>query len=246
MRSTSSAERRNDAALIQYATSGLDAATSAPPITGATVQLTFSPVWMREFARASSSSSTRFGRPAYTAGRKNPVANPATAARATIAPAEPANGSAQNTRNLTRSEPTISPRRENRSSSGPRKSPTATAGRNSTIISALTHGPEFVLSFTSTTSATVASSVPRLEPRVARKSSRKPGALPRRLSCRRRPITGARSLSGRSGSRPQPGESLGEERMLVGRSHRDPHRSRRAEAGEGTDDHPLAEQRFEP
>ena len=34
--------------------------------------------------------------------------------------------------------------------------------------------------------------------------------------------------------------------MLVRRSDRDPHRSRRAEAGEGADDHPLAEQRLEP
>jgi hypothetical protein len=62
--STSSAERRNDTALTQYAKSGPHAATSTPPMTGATVQLTFSPVWMSEFALVRSSSSTRFGNPA--------------------------------------------------------------------------------------------------------------------------------------------------------------------------------------
>ena len=64
MRRTSKAETRNEPALIQYATSGLEAATSAPPITGAIVQLTFSPVWMSEFARVRSDSSTRLGNPA--------------------------------------------------------------------------------------------------------------------------------------------------------------------------------------
>ena len=54
----------NDAPLSQYARSGPDAATSAPPMIGATVQLTFSLVWMSELARVSSCSSTRFGRPA--------------------------------------------------------------------------------------------------------------------------------------------------------------------------------------
>jgi hypothetical protein len=64
MPATRSAESANDAALTQYAVSGLVAATSAPPRIGASVQLTFSPVWINEFARASSSSLTRFGRPA--------------------------------------------------------------------------------------------------------------------------------------------------------------------------------------
>src|SRR5947208_4048535 len=180
------------------------------------------------------------------AGLKKPVAKPATPASATTVPAEFANGSAQKTRKRTRSEATISPRRENRSSKGPRKSPTTTAGRNSTIISALTHGPESVRSLTSTTSATVASKVPRLEPRVARKSSRNSGALPRRLSCRRRPVTRARSLSGSSGGRPHLRKRSSKEHVLIGRSDGHAHRSSCAEAGEGTNDDTFAKQRLEP
>src|SRR5438093_2889525 len=201
---------------------------------------------MSEFARVRSASSTRLGRPAYTAGLKKPVAKPATPASATIVPAEFANGSAQKTRKRTRSEATISPRRENRSSSGPRKSPTTTAGRNSTIMSALTHGPESVRSLTSTTSATVASRVPRLEPSVARKSSRKPGAVPRRLSCRRRPVTRARSLSGSSCGRPHLRQRSGQERVLSGGSDGHAYRLRRAEAGERPNDDPFAKQALEP
>ncbi len=181
-RSSNSADTTNDTPFSQYARCGPDAATSAPPMIGATVQLTFSLVWMSEFARARSCSSTRFGRPAYTAGRKNPVASPAIPASATICPAVFANGRVKKTPARTRSETIMSPRRETRSSSGPSASPTATAGRNSTISRALTHEPEFVRSLMSTTSATVASSVPRLDPSVDRNSSRKPGAVPRRLS----------------------------------------------------------------
>src|SRR5436309_6059624 len=201
---------------------------------------------MSEFARVRSASSTRLGSPAYTAGLKKPVAKPSTPGSATIVPAESANGSAQKTRNRTRSEATISPRREKRSSSGPSKSPTTTAGRNSTIMSALTQGPESVRSLTSTTSATVASNVPRLEPRVARKSSRKAGALPRRLSCRRRPVTRARSLSGSSGGRPHLREGSSKKRLLIGSSDGHTHRLRRTESGEGPDDDAFAEQGLEP
>ena len=107
----------------------------------------------------------------------------------------------------TRSETIIRPRRETRSSSGPRKSPTATAGRNSAIIRTLTHEPELVRSLTSTTSATVASSVPKLEPSVARNRRRKPGAVPRRLNWRRKPVTAAESV--RKPLRPfSPGQAL--------------------------------------
>src|SRR3954451_16121694 len=139
----------------------------------------------------------------------------------------------------------MTPRRGSRSRNGPKNRPTATAGRNSTNINPATHGPEFVRSFTSITSATVASSVPRLEASVAKNSRRKPDDLPRRLSCRRKPFTPPRSLSGSCCRRAQPLERVREERVLVRRAYRDADRVRRAEAGERTHDHPLAQQRVE-
>ena len=84
MRATSIAEMRNETALIQYAASGPAAAVRMPPSTGPTAQLRFSTVWRSAFAAGSWSGGTRFGMPAYTAGRKKPVASPATNASATI------------------------------------------------------------------------------------------------------------------------------------------------------------------
>ena len=174
MRATSAAEMRNETALIQYAVFGPKAAVISPPRIGPIIQLTFSTVWSSAFASGSSSFDTRFGTPAYTAGRKKPFASPATAARATIAPGLVANGSAQKTATRTRSEPIISLRRSKRSRNGPSVSPTKIVGRNSTMSTAPTQSPESVRSLTSIASAMAAIRVPRLDPSVERKRSRKP------------------------------------------------------------------------
>ena len=50
IRTTKTAETRNDTALIQYAASGPAAAVSTPPTTGPTAQLAFSIVWSSAFA----------------------------------------------------------------------------------------------------------------------------------------------------------------------------------------------------
>jgi hypothetical protein len=47
---SSSAETRKVAALIQYARSGPDSASSAPPITGPVIQAMFSTAWRSELA----------------------------------------------------------------------------------------------------------------------------------------------------------------------------------------------------
>jgi len=94
--------------------------------------------------------------PAYTAGRKKPVAIPTRNASATIAAALPANGRTQNRAARARSE-TISRRRlESLSTSGANSSPIRMTGRKSAIRSALTQAPEPVRSKTSTVSATAA------------------------------------------------------------------------------------------
>ena len=79
MRASSAAETTNVAALIQYARPGPCAAIRMPPSTGPTIHVRFSTVWNRDVASGSSASSTRLGMPAYTAGRKKPVAIPTTA-----------------------------------------------------------------------------------------------------------------------------------------------------------------------
>ena len=67
--------------------------------------------------------------PAYTAGRKNPVAIPTTPASATIAAGLPANGSTQNTAARTRSETISRRRRERRSTSGANSRPIRMIGQ---------------------------------------------------------------------------------------------------------------------
>ena len=94
--------------------------------------------------------------PAYTAGRKNPVAIPTTPASTTIAVALSANGSTQNTAARARSETISSRRLESLSTSGANSSPITMTGRKSAIRSALTQAPEPVRSKTSTVSATAA------------------------------------------------------------------------------------------
>ena len=51
-----------------------------PPSTVPAMIVNWSAVRSSEFARGSSSSGTRFGSPAYAAGRAKPVAIPATSA----------------------------------------------------------------------------------------------------------------------------------------------------------------------
>ena len=131
--------------------------------------------------------------PAYTAGRKKPVAIPTTAASTTIVVALFANGSAQNTTTRTRSETISSRRLESLSTSGANRSPITITGRKSAIRSALTQAPEPVRSKTSTVSATAARYVPTPEPNVARKRRRKSGAERRRSRLRMsRTLTAAR------------------------------------------------------
>ena len=115
---------------------------------------------------------TRFGSPAYAAGRKKPVAIPATAARATIWAALVVKGSAAKTPKRTRSALTINRRRESRSISGPTRMPIAKVGSMSAISSAAIQPEECVRLQMSTSSATSASQVPAPEPSVARKRRR--------------------------------------------------------------------------
>ena len=61
---TSTAETRNVTALTAYGTEGLHTLTMTPPMTGPTIHAAFSIVWRSELAFVSSSSGTRFGRPA--------------------------------------------------------------------------------------------------------------------------------------------------------------------------------------
>lgn len=96
IRETRTAENRKVAALTQYARSTPSEASSRPATAGPTVQAMFSTVIRSEVACSRSSSVTRFGRPAQTAGRKNPVAIPFTAATATIAVGSSTNGRAAN------------------------------------------------------------------------------------------------------------------------------------------------------
>ena len=145
--------------------------------------------------------STRFGIPAYTAGRKKPVAIPASAASTTIAPALSANGSAQKTATRTRSDATSRRLRESRSTSGPSSNPITMIGRKSAIRSALTHVPDPVRSKTSTVSASAARYVPAPEPSVARRRrrSRVRGVRAPGVSPARRYQSGG-SYSGSAGS----------------------------------------------
>ena len=115
---------------------------------------------------------TRFGSPAYAAGRKKPVAAPATVARTTICVALVVNGSAAKTPKRIRSALTIRRRREKRSISGPTRMPIAKVGSMSAISSAAIQPDECVRCQTSTSSATSASQVPAPEPIVARKRRR--------------------------------------------------------------------------
>ena len=123
MRETRSAETRNVAAFTQYAVLGPHAASSKPAEAGPTVQAMCSTVASSEVACSRSSSETKFGSAAHTAGRKKPVAIPLTAASATISAGSSTNGSATNVPARTRSETIISRRRERRSTSGPSVTP---------------------------------------------------------------------------------------------------------------------------
>ena len=64
MRATRIADTRNVAAFTTYGTDGLHMVSMRPPATGPIIQATVSTVWRSEFAFVSSSSGTRFGRPA--------------------------------------------------------------------------------------------------------------------------------------------------------------------------------------
>src|SRR5689334_14510571 len=203
-----------------------------------------------DVAFASSSSSTRFGTPASTAGRKNEFAVPATAASATIPAALPTNGSAAKTTRRARSDATISRLRESRSSSGPAASPTTTDGRKLTRKSALTHHGECVRAVTSAVSAIVAIHVPTPEPSVARKSRRKLAARRRSANWRPSVVDNRRSVRDpavagrpRSGVRLRRLEHAAERRVedveLLEGADRDADRSRGAESTAGPDDHAL-------
>ena len=69
-------------AFTAYGTDGLQTASIAPATTGPIIHASVSTVASSELALTSSSSGTRFGIAAFAAGRKNPVAMPATAASA--------------------------------------------------------------------------------------------------------------------------------------------------------------------
>jgi hypothetical protein len=138
MRRTSIPETRKVAALKTYATSGLEAATRAPPAREPTIQVRLSADWRSPLACGRSRPLTRFGRAAYWAGRKKLVATPAARARSTIWSAPVAKGSVKKTAARARSAPTRIDRRWIRSISGPAARPMTTSGRNSAIRRALT------------------------------------------------------------------------------------------------------------
>ena len=72
IRATRTAESRKVAAFVQYARSTPSEARSRPAMAGPIVHATFSTVVSSDVACSRSSSETRFGSPAHTAGRKNP------------------------------------------------------------------------------------------------------------------------------------------------------------------------------
>src|SRR5918995_1712666 len=256
MRASSAAETRNVAALIQYAASGPTPVTSKPPAIGPTAQATFSSVWRIEFAPARSWSGTRLGRPSYTAGRKKPVAKPATAASATIWPALVVNGSTAKTTTRARSDAIISRLRGRRSTSELAAMPIRIAGRKSAMKSALTQVAESVRSNTSMVSATKASQVPRPEASVARASSVRAG---RRPACG--PVSGAGAAQTRQLAHPDARnhgiphlpldvaehtpERFAEEGVLLGSANRDADSAGRTEAGRRPHDHAFLEQLLE-
>ncbi len=168
IRETSAAERRNVTAFAQYATSTPFEASNRPAIAGPIVHATFSTVVSSDVACSRSSSSTRFGRPAQTAGRKKPVATPFTAATATIARGSSTNGSRTNVAARTRSDTIIRRLRDSRSTSGPIVSPIRMIGRKSAIRSAASQRPEPVWSYTWT------DSVERREVRAYRRPGSRP------------------------------------------------------------------------
>src|SRR5215471_8312325 len=219
-----------------------------PPTSGPMAQLRFSTPWSKALARGSSVFGTRFGSPAKTAGRKKPVARPATAARATTVPAFGAKGSATKTPTRTASAAIIRERRSSRSRSGPSRSPTMIVGRNSTITTAATHGPEFVRCWTSIASATAAISVPALEASVAKKRLRNPGSLSgeswagESLTAAPESTTDAGALRDARKDVSQPD---GEELVLLRSSDGDADRLGRAEAVQRTDDDALPLQPLE-
>ena len=134
----SAMDTRKVSALTTYGTSGPHAVYRSAPTTGPIIHASVSMVWSSEFAFVSSSSGTRFGSPAYAAGRKKPVATPEMAASATMSAGLSVNGSTANTPKRAMSEPIMSHRRESRSTSGPSSSPMTTIGRKSAIRSPAT------------------------------------------------------------------------------------------------------------
>src|SRR5262249_48182408 len=151
-----------------------------------------------------------------------------------------ANGSAAKTATRTASAAIIRERRSSRSRSGPRKSPTMTVGRYSTITTAATHGPDSVCCRTSIVSATAASSVPVLDTSIAKKRFRNPGSLSgaswadETLTGSPESTTDACSLRDAREDVSQPD---GEELVLLRGAHGHADRLRRSEAVERADDH---------
>ena len=143
MQEISAAEITKLTEFTEYASAGPEMKSSPPATTGPIIQAAFSVVARSDVASSRSSFSTRFGIPAQTAGRKNPVATPPTAARTTIAAGYSTNGSAANVAARVRSETIISLRRERRSTSGPSVNPMMTIGRKSAISKPATHLPNW-------------------------------------------------------------------------------------------------------
>src|SRR5581483_3501712 len=190
-----------------------------------------------------------FGTPAETAGRKKPVASPATSASPTISDAFVANGSRQNTIARRTSAATIRFRRRKRSSSGPSVKPTTIDGRKSTSSTAPTQRPESVRSLTSIVSAIAARNVPTLEPSVDRNSNRKPAPRSGASCLEVRPgnaaprVTRGFRLRGDAGKHVS--ERGAEELELLRRADRHANRLGCPEPGERPYDHALLQQLLE-
>jgi len=92
----------------------------------------------------------------------------------------------------------------------------------------------------STTSATVASSVPKLDPSVARNSRAKAGRGGEEAQLPAEAGHPGEVCQESCCSRPQPGECLRKERVILSRPDRHANRLRGAEARERTHDHAFA------
>ena len=145
--STSSAEMPKVTAFTQYARSGPDAATIAPPTIGPIAVVVHSTSWSSAFAVDEPLLRHEVRQPGEHGRAEERVPDPGERGEEDDHRRGARERAARRTRaSRPRSEPIISPLRESRSTSGPASRPRKTAGRMFAISSAPTHQPECVRS----------------------------------------------------------------------------------------------------